>query len=97
MTWFAVGLAPWRESESGSPFWIQVNSSTDEWETVEVRLRGSSLSEVIQVEQGDDDGVTRIWIPLSATPELGWNELLQQLVDQAIPIREVITGASDGT
>lgn len=90
---FAFGLAPSRRSTSGSPFWIQVNSRTDGWETVAARLEASEFSSMLEVEEDEDSDVKRMWIPLDAAAHLDWHGLLRRLREQAVPIRDTITGA----
>ncbi|WP_104192025.1 hypothetical protein [Cryobacterium sp. Y82] len=95
-SYFAFGIASRWAIDGRTPVWIQVNSGTGGWSTVEVRVTSSVLANTMELEAelaGRES--TRLWIPVEAPAYLERETLIAHFVAQGREFRKVIVSADE--
>lgn len=78
----------------GTPDWMQVNSGSGGWSTVDVRITASPLAKTMEREtELPAREHTRLWIPVGAPAYLGRESLIAHFVAQGREFRYVVAGA----
>lgn len=96
-TYVAVGITPRFLEDTGTPFWLQINSKdTPHFAVAEARLNASQFSGRIRRTSGSSAGDRiRVWIPLDAPDHLRWSSLVVHLLAQSRQVLAVILGGHD--
>jgi hypothetical protein len=81
---FIVAVDGHRADDSGSPIWFRVRRDSPGYATVRARIRASGFEDVAE------DGESHVWIPLRVSPEQGWNQMRDSLIQQLQGLRDVI-------
>ncbi|WP_104130426.1 hypothetical protein [Cryobacterium sp. N21] len=92
-TYFAFGIAS-RRADRRTPIWMQVNSGTGGWPTVDVRVTASALAQ--RETELPGRAHTSLWIPVDAPAYLERDALIAHVVAQGRAFRDVVAGAEPG-